>query len=90
MRRVMAFLAIAGALSLAACTSPPEPGHDARCATERRTIETALEAWRAEAVPAVYPTSLQELLGGYLQPEQLSLTWAYTTDGGTYTLVGWC
>lgn len=67
-------------------TSPDELN---ACLIERRTIRTALEAYKASVPPQAYPGSIDELVGWFLKnPPQFE--WLYTSDGATYSLEGQC
>jgi hypothetical protein len=93
-RRILTALAVAVTMTTAiGCTPmdpPPTTIDTAECDILRRTIRTALEAFRASEVPSRYPASLEELLGVWLDPETSLDGWTYVSDGATYTLAGPC
>ena len=83
---------VVGVGAVAGCTPNPELPEDdaARCSVERRTIQTALEAWKASEGAGDYPAELEELVGVFLAPDGIPFGWLYGTDGATYSLFGPC
>jgi len=71
-------------------TPPPDDESQAACEIERRTIETALEAWSADAGGGQYPATLGELGGVFIKPGSIDLDWIYGTDGASFSLFGPC
>lgn len=59
------------------------------CEIERRTIRTALEAFKASHPEHVYPGSLEELVGPFLDGPP-RVPWTYVSDGSIYSLTGPC
>lgn len=97
MRRFAAVVVLVSSSVLAAgCIVPPGPGDPVdpvdpvECATERRTIETALEAARIESASMEYPATLEELVGVWLEPGSIDVDWTYSSTGDSYTLLGPC
>ncbi len=91
--------AAAAALLLGACGTPP-PGPDSttttsvddtRCRTDKKTIETAIEAYAISQVGVNYPATLDEVLdAGFLRPDTDLSIWTYTTTGTEFSLTGPC
>ena len=79
---------IAAAAFGVGCTPTPPPDDESRaaCEIERRTIETALAAWQASNGGGQYPSSFEDLLGVFLDPDRDYLNWIYGADGASYTL----
>ena len=71
-------------------TPPPDDESQVACETERRTIETALEAWRADAGGGQYPSALEDLDGVFIEPGSIDLDWIYGSDGASFSLFGPC
>ncbi len=90
MRKVL----IAGVLVmggvLTGCGPLPPTGPDpVQCETERTTLETALEAYRADSGLG-YPPSLDDLVGLFVKPGSITQSWDYSSTGAAYVLDGPC
>lgn len=90
MRNLLVATALVAGVALAGCGPQPPAGPDpALCQVERRTIETALVAYWATS-GLEYPASLDDLIGLFLEPGAITLTWQYSSTGADYTLDGPC
>lgn len=93
MRRLMGAVALVAGGALVGCgpMPPTEPDPDLLgCRTERETIELALEAYLVSEPGMSYPSTLDELVGSYLEPGTVRQPWDYTSTGSAYTLDGPC
>lgn len=89
MRKVLAIVLLASGPMVLGCVPVPDPEtEDPICEIERRTIKTALEAYRADS--GSYPAEFADLIGSWLDPDNEYLDWIYTTTGDGYLLVGPC
>lgn len=93
MRHVAVAVGAGLALTIGAgCAPMPElPEEDlTRCEVERRTIETALEAWFISDGDGSYPATLDELVGTWVEPGFITFDWLYGSDGASYSMFGRC
>lgn len=98
-RAFVAGTSVAAALLLGACGTPPpvEPTPTTvddttqHCQVERKTIETAVEAYAVGDNGGSYPATLQEVLdAGYLRSNTDLSAWSYSSTGTEFSLTGPC
>lgn len=78
---VIAILGILAGVVVYAIGGTTDSAREKACMTERQTIETALEAYKADA--EIYPTTLGSLKPKYLKSEPKTANWSFTANTGT-------
>ena len=98
-RAFVAGTTAAAALLLGACGTPvpeqatttTEDDSSQHCEVDRKTIETAVEAYAVGEQGGSYPATLQDVVdAGYLRPDTDLSVWTYSSTGTAFTLVGAC
>ena len=90
---VIAILGILAAVVVFAVGNTTDKAQTRACQTERKTIRTAIEAFKSDSANGLLPGSLAALsaAGNFLDAEtgsDIGLRWTYSTGSGTYTLTG--
>jgi type II secretion system protein G len=79
---VVIILGILAAVVVFAVGNTQDRAQANACATEKTTIETALEAYKADSATHSYPNALSDLAPNYLRTAPDTAKWTAVTSGG--------